>query len=76
MASPPLFEIASANSCNLSSRRAPNTTFAPYDANNFAVASPIPEEAPVIIITLSLIAIILSLPFSYNSKRIRLYKFE
>jgi len=42
---------------NLSFERAAIATFAPFLANNFAVASPIPSDAPVIMTTLFLISI-------------------
>src|SRR6185312_2788560 len=42
-------------SFNLSARRAPSTTLAPLLASRRALASPIPEEAPVMMMTLSLI---------------------
>ena len=42
----------SARSCNFCTLRAPSTTFAPCAAYTFAIASPIPDDAPVMTITL------------------------
>jgi hypothetical protein len=48
---------SSASWFNLSLERAARATFAPRLASSLAVASPIPELAPVMITTLSLISI-------------------
>jgi hypothetical protein len=45
---------------SLSARRAPRTSLVPLLASSFAVASPIPEDAPVIITTLFLIMVVWS----------------
>ncbi|ASJ24422.1 hypothetical protein LHGZ1_1591 [Laribacter hongkongensis] len=54
-ASPPSSLIPSAIRCNQSARLAPSTTLAPWLASSLAVASPIPDEPPVMMTTLSLI---------------------
>src|SRR3954451_3324446 len=56
---PPSFSISSAICLSLSSRRAPRRTLAPLLASSLAVASPIPDDAPVMITTLPSITLIL-----------------
>jgi hypothetical protein len=49
---------------SLDSVRAARTTLLPFNANVRAIASPIPEEAPVMITTLSLKSFFILLLFS------------
>jgi hypothetical protein len=60
IACPPSFPISSAICFSLFSRRAPRMTLASLLASNFAVASPMPDDAPVIITTLFLIVSVIA----------------
>ena len=65
---PPRARISSLIRFRLAARRAPSTIFAPLFASSLAVAAPIPDEAPVVMTTLSLIMMLFCLFAMYRQR--------